>query len=42
MCCTTSASVLVHGSPTTEFPMKSGLREEDPLSPLHFLLAAEG
>ncbi|GAU30513.1 hypothetical protein TSUD_18930 [Trifolium subterraneum] len=40
--CTTTASVLVNGSPTEEFPMERGLRQDDPISPFMFLLAAEG
>jgi hypothetical protein len=40
--CTATASVLVNGSHTDEFPLERGLRQDDPLSLFLFLLGAEG
>jgi len=37
-----SMSVLVNGSPTTEFISKKGLRQGDPLAPIIFLVTVEG
>nr|GFC38640.1 cysteine-rich receptor-like protein kinase [Tanacetum cinerariifolium] len=36
------ASILINGSPTSEFSIKHGLRKRDPLSPFLFILAMEG
>ncbi|XP_071694704.1 uncharacterized mitochondrial protein AtMg01250-like [Rutidosis leptorrhynchoides] len=43
MCLTCSrTSVLVNGSPTREFDLKSSLRQGDPLSPFLFLIIMQG
>lgn len=42
--CVSSATttVLVNGSPSGEFKLERGLRQDDPLSPFLYLLVAEG
>lgn len=39
---TATASILVNGSPTEDFPLERVLRQGDPLSLFVFLLVAEG
>ncbi|GKV09841.1 hypothetical protein SLEP1_g21281 [Rubroshorea leprosula] len=39
---TARISVLINGSPTKEFSVSKGLRQDDPLSPFLFLLVGEG
>lgn len=39
---TTAVSILVNGSPTSEFRTEKGVRQGDPLSLFLFLIAAEG
>lgn len=37
-----SLSILINGSPTSDFHTSRGLRQGDPLSPLLSILAVEG
>lgn len=39
---TATASILVNGNPTNEFPLQRGLCQGNPLSPFLFLIVVEG
>ncbi|GJT23769.1 putative RNA-directed DNA polymerase, eukaryota, reverse transcriptase zinc-binding domain protein, partial [Tanacetum coccineum] len=41
-CLSRRASILINGSPTSEFSIKRSLRQRDPLSPFLFILVMEG